>query len=545
MRTSHKVNYKKLSNTLPPNRPILIIYITFIKQLKKYSAYAIIIDVYVEISLLRAYIAHLPYNSVGIRKPSETRKWAFNAKFLIFRLFAQALTDFFEWRNEMDSLSELWDAVCTYIKTDGGISNAVFSLWLEPLYIVQFDGEKVTLGIESEFKFGIVEKKFNELLEQAFYSILGFPVRVEIILVEKEAEPTAPVAVPKPTAASDELVINNRGNSFENFVVGKSNNYAYAAAKKVAENPGKTYNPLFIYGKSGLGKTHLLKAIENYMKRQNPDASIIYVTSENFTNDIIEHIRNSNTYELREKYRKADALLVDDIQFIAGKNSIEEEFFHTFNSLTEDGKQIVLSSDNPPNEIPKLTERLKSRFEWGLTADVQPPDFEMRMAIIKNKADAIAFPIPNNVVEFIAEQVNHNVRQLEGAVKKLQAICLLLGTTPTIEITKDAIKELMNTTQPVSVVREKILEQVALTMGVSVSNITSDKRDKNIKDARQIAMYIIREMTGMSLEEIGKIFNGKTHSTVKHSIDSVADKMDKDKEFKALVENIIKNVQEV
>lgn len=292
-------------------------------------------------------------------------------------------------------------------------------------------------------------------MEQAFYSILGFPVRVEIILVEKEAEPTAPVAVPKPAAASDELVINNRGNSFENFVVGKSNNYAYAAAKKVAENPGKTYNPLFIYGKSGLGKTHLLKAIENYMKRQNPDASIIYVTSENFTNDIIEHIRNSNTYELREKYRKADALLVDDIQFIAGKNSIEEEFFHTFNSLTEDGKQIVLSSDNPPNEIPKLTERLKSRFEWGLTADVQPPDFEMRMAIIKNKADAIAFPIPNNVVEFIAEQVNHNVRQLEGAVKKLQAICLLLGTTPTIEITKDAIKELMNTTQPVSVVREK------------------------------------------------------------------------------------------
>ncbi len=398
----------------------------------------------------------------------------------------------------MDSLSELWDAVCTYIKTDGGISNAVFSLWLEPLYIVQFDGEKVTLGIESEFKFGIVEKKFNELLEQAFYSILGFPVRVEIILVEKEAEPTAPVAVPKPAAASDELVINNRGNSFE-----------------------------------------------NYMKRQNPDASIIYVTSENFTNDIIEHIRNSNTYELREKYRKADALLVDDIQFIAGKNSIEEEFFHTFNSLTEDGKQIVLSSDNPPNEIPKLTERLKSRFEWGLTADVQPPDFEMRMAIIKNKADAIAFPIPNNVVEFIAEQVNHNVRQLEGAVKKLQAICLLLGTTPTIEITKDAIKELMNTTQPVSVVREKILEQVALTMGVSVNNITSDKRDKNIKDARQIAMYIIREMTGMSLEEIGKVFNGKTHSTVKHSIDSVADKMDKDKEFKALVENIIKNVQEV
>ena len=443
----------------------------------------------------------------------------------------------------MESLSELWDAACAYIKTDGGISGAVFSLWLAPLKLTAFDGEQITLTIDNEFKYGIVTKKFTELLEQAFLNVLAFPVRVEILLIEKEKEEevASPVSQTVPT---EELVINNRANSFENFVVGKSNNYAYAAAKKVAENPGKTYNPLFIYGKSGLGKTHLLKAIENYMKSRNPDASIIYVTSENFTNDIIEHLRSSTTFELREKYRRADALLVDDIQFIAGKNSIEEEFFHTFNSLTEDGKQIVISSDNPPNEIPKLTERLKNRFEWGLMADIQPPDFEMRMAIIKNKADALSFSIPDAVVEFIAEQVSHNVRQLEGAVKKLQAICVLLDTTPTIEITKDAIKELMNTTQPVSVVREKILEQVGAVMGVSVSNITSDKRDKNIKDARQMAMYIIREMTGMSLEEIGKCFNGKTHSTVKHSIDSVADKMDKDKEYKTLVENIIKNVQE-
>lgn len=445
----------------------------------------------------------------------------------------------------MESLSELWDAACTYIKTDGGISSAVFSLWLAPLQPAAFDGEKVTLTIDNEFKYGIVTKKFTELLEQAFFNALAFPVRVEILLVEKEKEEETPVSAAASTSA-DELVINNRANSFENFVVGKSNNYAYAAAKKVAENPGKTYNPLFIYGKSGLGKTHLLKAIENYMKSQNPDASIIYVTSENFTNDIIEHVRFSNNpAEMREKYRRADALLVDDIQFIAGKNSIEEEFFHTFNALTENGKQIVLSSDNPPNEIPKLTERLKNRFEWGLMADIQPPDFEMRMAIIKNKADALSFSIPDAVVEFIAEQVSHNVRQLEGAVKKLQAICVLLDTTPTIEITKDAIKELMNTTQPVSVVREKILEQVSAVMGVSVNNITSDKRDKNIKDARQMAMYIIREMTGMSLEEIGKCFNGKTHSTVKHSIDSVADRMDKDKEYKGLVENIIKNVQEI
>lgn len=441
----------------------------------------------------------------------------------------------------MDSLSELWDAVCTYVRTTGGITDSVFTLWIEPLFIDSFDGETVILGIESEFKFGIVEKKFNPLLEDAFFSVLGFPVTVEIRLIQKETPQEAP---PAAVQAGDDLVINNPNNSFENFVVGKSNNYAYAAAKKVAENPGTAYNPLFIYGKSGLGKTHLLKAIENYMRSKNPEASIIYVTSEHFTNDIIEHIRNSNTVALREKYRRADALLVDDIQFIAGKNSIEEEFFHTFNSLTEDGKQIVLSSDNPPNEIPKLTERLKNRFEWGLMADIQPPDFEMRVAIIKNKAEALRFVIPNNVVEFIAEQVSHNVRQLEGAVKKLQAICALLDTAPTIEITKDAIKELMNTTQPVSVVRERILENVAAATGVSVENIVSDKRDKNIKDARQIAMYILREMTGMSLEEIGKCFNGKTHSTVKHSISNVAERMDREKDFKALIENLIKNVQE-
>lgn len=444
----------------------------------------------------------------------------------------------------MNSMEELWSAVCAYVRTTGGITDSVFTLWIEPLFIDSFDGENVILGIESEFKFGIIEKKFNALLEDAFFSALGFPVHVEIRLIQKETpQPEAPAA-PAASALAADLVINNPHNSFENFVVGKSNNYAYAAAKKVAENPGTAYNPLFIYGKSGLGKTHLLKAIENYMRRKNPDAAILYVTSEYFTNDIIEHIRNGNTVAMRDKYRRADALLIDDIQFIAGKNSIEEEFFHTFNTLTEDGKQVVISSDNPPNEIPKLTERLKNRFEWGLMADIQPPDFEMRVAIIKSKADALHFAIPNDVAEFIAEQVSHNVRQLEGAVKKLQAICSLLKSAPTVDITRDAIKELMNTAQPVSVVRSRILDAVSAATGVSVENIVSDKRDKAIKDARQLAMYILREQTGLSLEEIGKSFGGKTHSTVKHSIETVADRMEKEKDFKTLTENLIKNLQE-
>ena len=438
----------------------------------------------------------------------------------------------------MDSLNDMWSAVCECAKEKYNVNSEAFKLWFTPITLKSFDGQKAVLSINNNFLFPIIEKKYSELINNAFNEVIGFNVEIEFTLEQLTDEKVEQKA--NDSGAS----LRTLGDNFDNFVVGKSNNYAYAAAKKVAEDPGKSYNPLYIYGKSGLGKTHLLKAIENEMKSRNPEDKIIYITSENFTNDLVYHLRNKTMYEFREKYRNCDALLMDDIQFIAQKEQTEEEFFHTFNELTEYGKQIVMTSDRSPNEIQILQERLKTRFEWGLMVDIQPPDFETRMAIIKNKAEQYDFSIPDEIVEFFAQEVKNNVRQLESAVKKIKSLCLLSNAKPTLDIAKEAIKELTTYNQPISVINSKITETVGNTYGISVENIMSDKRDKNIKDARQISMYIIREITGMSLEDIGKYFGGKTHSTVKHSIDKVRTMMDDDFQFKKTVEDIIKNVKD-
>ncbi len=438
----------------------------------------------------------------------------------------------------MDSLNDMWSAVCECAKEKYNVNSEAFKLWFTPITLKSFDGQKAVLSINNNFLFPIIEKKYSELINNAFNEVIGFNVEIEFTLEQLTDEKVEQKA--NDSGAS----LRTLGDNFDNFVVGKSNNYAYAAAKKVAEDPGKSYNPLYIYGKSGLGKTHLLKAIENEMKSRNLEAKIIYITSENFTNDLVYHLRNKTMYEFREKYRNCDALLMDDIQFIAQKEQTEEEFFHTFNELTEYGKQIVMTSDRSPNEIQILQERLKTRFEWGLMVDIQPPDFETRMAIIKNKAEQYDFSIPDEIVEFFAQEVKNNVRQLESAVKKIKSLCLLSNAKPTLDIAKEAIKELTTYNQPISVINSKITETVGNTYGISVENIMSDKRDKNIKDARQISMYIIREITGMSLEDIGKYFGGKTHSTVKHSIDKVRTMMDDDFQFKKTVEDIIKNVKD-
>lgn len=438
----------------------------------------------------------------------------------------------------MDSLNDMWSAVCECAKEKYNVNSEAFKLWFTPITLKSFDGQKAVLSINNNFLFPIIEKKYSELINNAFNEVIGFNVEIEFTLEQLTDEKVEQKA--NDSGAS----LRTLGDNFDNFVVGKSNNYAYAAAKKVAEDPGKSYNPLYIYGKSGLGKTHLLKAIENEMKSRNPEAKIIYITSENFTNDLVYHLRNKTMYEFREKYRNCDALLMDDIQFIAQKEQTEEEFFHTFNELTEYGKQIVMTSDRSPNEIQILQERLKTRFEWGLMVDIQPPDFETRMAIIKNKAEQYDFSIPDEIVEFFAQEVKNNVRQLESAVKKIKSLCLLSNAKPTLDIAKEAIKELTTYNQPISVINSKITETVGNTYGISVENIMSDKRDKNIKDARHISMYIIREITGMSLEDIGKYFGGKTHSTVKHSIDKVRTMMDDDFQFKKTVEDIIKNVKD-
>lgn len=439
----------------------------------------------------------------------------------------------------MESLNDMWQAVCDYAVKNLDVNEGALSLWFKPIMLKAFDGQNVLLSVNNSFLFPIIEKKYSDLIREAFIGVIGFDVDVEFILEEKRDEEF------KEVNDKTDSSVRLEGDNFDNFVVGKSNNVAYASAKNVAENPGKAFNPLFIYGKSGLGKTHLLKAIENEMKIRNPEANIIYTTSENFTNDLVFHIRNKNTYDFREKYRSADALLIDDIQFIAGKESVEEEFFHTFNALHEYGKQIVLTSDRPPNELHILQERLKQRFEWGLMTDIQPPDYETRMAIILNKAEIDGVELSNDIVEFLASELKNNVRQLESAIKKIKAMSTLYNKKPTLEFTKDAIKELKNNNQPISVINQRIIEYVSNTYGVTEDDIMSEKRDKKIKDARQIAIYVMREITGMTLNEIGIYFGGKTHSTIRHSIEIVTKKMEGEFEYKKTIEDIIKNIQDL
>ena len=326
--------------------------------------------------------------------------------------------------------------------------------------------------------------------------------------------------------------------------MGPSNKFAHAASLAVATKPAALYNPLFIYGNSGLGKTHLLYAICNEISRTYPDMNIIYIKGDDFTNEIIEAIRKGTTPEFRQKYRQADALLVDDIQFIAGKESTQEEFFHTFNTLYESKKQIVLTSDRPPKDIATLEDRLKTRFEWGLTADIQPPDFETRIAIIKRKAELLDIVVPDNVSEYIANKLKSNIRQLEGAVKKLKAYYLLEGKAPNINTAQAAISDIINNDQPAPVTIEKIIEEVGRTFGVSPDDIRSAKRNAAVSNARQIAMYVVRDITQLPMASIGEEFGGRDHSTVVYATQQVEKNMVKDPRTKATIEDIIKNIRD-
>ena len=329
--------------------------------------------------------------------------------------------------------------------------------------------------------------------------------------------------------------------TFNNFVVGPSNKFAYTASLRVAENPGSVFNPLFIYGNSGLGKTHLLNAIIEKIKSNNPDAVIVYTTSEDITNDLYFAIQTKTTHDLHQKYRTCDALLIDDIQMIAGKTQTEEEIFHTFDTLIKAGKQIVLTSDKPPSAIPKIEDRLKTRFESGLLCDIQPPDFETRVAIIKDKSNALRFELPIDVCEFIAENIKSNVRQMGSAVKNIYAYCSFNNVTPTIEIAQDVLKDILISSQPVGVVVDNILEKVSFTFGVTPEQLKSERRDANINNARQAAMYIIREITDLSQDEVGKVF-GRNHSTVNNSLKNVQKRIDSDSKYKNLINEIIKNM---
>ena len=391
---------------------------------------------------------------------------------------------------------------------------------------------KVVIAL-SDFKRKIVESRFMDKLESSFKNVIGFDIQIILVDVEK--------AVPVKAEETEDALTDE--DTFDSFIVGASNKFAYAAANAVANDPGGKYNPLFIHGNSGLGKTHLLNAIAHQVKLTHPEANIVYTRGESFTNELVKYIGQKSTEAFHDKYRNADILLVDDVQFIAGKDSTQEEFFHTFNALYQAGNQIVLTSDRPPKEIALLEDRLRNRFEWGLMADIQSPDLETRMAIIKRKAEVLNFDLPDDIVQYIAEKLKNNIRQLEGAVKKMQAFVTMQGMPVNIMTAQTAIKDIIVDNSPTPVTINKIVTEVARTYGADSADIYSKKQNAQTTEMRQMAMYIVREMTGLSTKLIGREFN-RDHSTVVYSLDKFTKRYHEDSKLRSVVDNIIKNIRD-
>lgn len=455
----------------------------------------------------------------------------------------------------MESFIEVFNLVKENIK--GQITDVAYTCWISFIEPVSFADNKAILYIKTPFQRDILNKQYLEKIKNSFAEVLGFPITV-IITTEEDISDyyngdfspsegitsSPPVEIENVIDEADVSCLNGTYEyTFDTFIVGSSNNFAYAACKAITNEQAGTYNPLFIYGPSGLGKTHLLMAIKNELSKNHPEKNIISVSSELFTNELINSISNKTISTFHAKYRKADVLLVDDIQFIAGKERTQEEFFHTFNELYQDNKQIVLTSDRPPKDIKTLEDRLKTRFEWGLLTDISIPDFETRIAIIRRKADLLQIKIPADVAEFIANKIKNNIRQLEGAVKKMKANKLLLGSVPTISVAQTVIKEILNDNQPTPITIEKIIEEVSKTYSVSPEDIRSTKRSANIASARQASIYVVREITGLPLAQIGEEFGGRDHSTIVYSLKQFDKVIEKDTHQKEIIEDIIKNIR--
>lgn len=433
----------------------------------------------------------------------------------------------------MENFKEAWLVICDYCKKE--MTDIAYNTWISKIEPVglDFDKKKAVLMVPNDFHRQTLERCYKVLLEESFKAVFDSDIKVEFtVLSEDVKEETTPV----------NIMDNGYEYTFDTFIVGNSNKFAHAACLAVAQNPSKAYNPLFLYGNSGLGKTHLLYAIANEIKRNDSSKSICYVKGDDFTNELIESLHRANMSDFRQKYRYADVLLVDDVQFIGGKESTQEEFFHTFETLYLDQKQIILTSDRPPKEIKTLDDRLRGRFEMGLIADIQPPDIETRIAIIKRKAEIMDIEIPNDVCEYIANNVKNNIRQLEGTVKKIKAKNNLDGEKPSIKSVQNIIADILNNDTPPEVTVEKITEEVARTFNVSVEDLRSSKnRSAYISGPRQVAIYIINELTTLTQEKIGQEFGGRDHSTVKYAIDTTSKKMKKDSNLRSIVDDIIKN----
>lgn len=453
----------------------------------------------------------------------------------------------------MNKVVEKWDEILQIVKTEHDLSDVSFNTWLKPLTVFEVVDNVVTIIVPSEqVGLNYISKKYKLPLQVTISEVTGME-NCDINFILPEDVPKRETVSPKAQsqdARCEEAHLNPK-YTFDTFVVGSNNKFAQAAALAVAESPGDTYNPLFIYGGAGLGKTHLMHSIAHFIIDHDENSKVLYVTSEEFTNELIETIRNGNNSAMtkfREKYRNIDVLLVDDIQFIIGKESTQEEFFHTFNHLHVSGKQIIISSDKPPKDIETLEARLRTRFEWGLIADISSPDYETRMAILRKKEELDGlqkYHISNEVMQYIATNVKSNIRELEGSLNKLIALHKLKNEEINIMLAAEALKDIVSPNKNRQITPELILEVVSEHFSVSIADLKSGKRNANIANSRQIAMYLCRTMTDTPLKSIGIMLGGRDHSTVSHGVDKVTEDIKTNEALNNTIEIIKKKINPV
>ncbi|WP_059050451.1 chromosomal replication initiator protein DnaA [Paenibacillus senegalimassiliensis] len=445
----------------------------------------------------------------------------------------------------MDShTSEIWQHILSIINTK--LSKPSFDTWFKATKIVSLTDQSIIISAPTTFAVEWLESRYTKLVATTVLEYLGKQVDVTFV-IEESAPPELTQVVKEPPAPVpiEESVSHmlNPKYTFDTFVIGSGNRFAHAASLAVAEAPARAYNPLFLYGGVGLGKTHLMHAIGHYILEHSPSSKVVYISSEKFTNEFINSIRDNRAESFRNKYRNIDILLIDDIQFLAGKESTQEEFFHTFNALHEERKQIIISSDRPPKEIPTLEERLRSRFEWGLITDIQPPDLETRIAILRKKAKAENLDIPNEAMMYIANQIDTNIRELEGALIRVVAYSSLINQDVTSHLAAEALKDIIPSSRPKMITIQDIQQRVGDYYNLKLDDFKARKRTKAIAFPRQIAMYLARELTDFSLPKIGDAFGGRDHTTVIHAHEKITQQLKIDQELFKIVNNITEKIK--
>lgn len=436
--------------------------------------------------------------------------------------------------------SRVWEEILLLI--ENRISKQGYETWFGQSRLVSFDGRQMMIEVPSKFHRDWIKEHYWDALKDIIAEVTKKPDIQIDFFVEPQKPALKPPKEEKKEVREERASALEKKYTFANFVIGPSNQFAHAAARAVADAPGRAYNPLFIYSGVGLGKTHLLHAIGHHVQGRVPRTRVVYISSEQFTNELINRMGHQRMEEFRQKYRNMDVLLIDDIQFIAGKERTQEEFFHTFNTLYENQKQIVLSSDRQPKEIPDIEERLKSRFESGLISDIQPPDLETRIAILKKKAEFWGIRLPDDVAQFLATMVKGNIRELEGGLVKLGAVSSLTNTDITVDLAKNELKYLIDARDKV-ITNELVQKVVAESFGVKISDLKSRRRTRAVVLPRQVAMYLCRTVAGSSLPETGSFFGGKDHSTVIHACKVIEEKKEKDPELKARIEALTRQLR--